>query len=359
VRKAVTGLQGPLFSILAALAIGGIIIAASGHSPLAAYYTVLEGSFGNLGNAMQVLAYTTPLLLTGACALVAFEAGAMNIGGEGQLYVGALAATVFGLYSSAPRVVTLPIALAIGALAGAIWAVIPTALVGRTPASIVVATIMMNPIGVDLAEYLVRRYFLAKDSATVETNYIRPGAVLPRFTPGTQLTYGIFVALFAVVALWYMLKHTPLGFSLRAIGKNPLAAERAGIPIFKNTLIAMAISGALAGLGGSVVTLGVLRRYVGEFSPGYGWDGITIAILAGGNAFGVLPFAALFGMFRSASVSMNVGGSIPVDLITVLQGLIVCFAATPALWNVLRSQLGLEREGHGYKLLGILHRRSP
>jgi ABC-type uncharacterized transport system permease subunit len=348
VSRVLARLRGSLFSIFAALVIGGIIIAASGHSPFVAYYTVLKGAFANLENMMQVLAYMTPLMVTGVGALVAFEAGAFNIGGQGQLYVGSIAATVVGLLLSAPRPVTLPVALAAGALSGAIWAVIPTALVGHTMASIVIATIMMNPIGVNLAEYLVRYHFLGEHATSVETDYVHDAATLPRFTPGTQLTYGVFIALLAVVAVWYLLRHTPLGFSLRAMGNNLPAARHAGIPVFQDTLIAMAISGALAGLAGTVVVLGVHRRYITGFSPGYGWDGITIAILAKGNPLGVIPAAFLFAIFRAASVSMNFAGNVPVDLITVLQGLIVCFAAVPALWTVLSSLFDLERQGYGH-----------
>jgi len=338
----VARVKGSLLSIVGALLVGAAIFAISGQSPLRAYYTVLTGGFGSLQGFMQLLAYATPLVFTGLGVALAFQAGVFNIGGEGQLCLGACAATITGIYFQAPWPLPLLAALFAGGMAGALWALLPGLLVGRTPAALVVATIMMNSIGTLLVEWLIRYHFQKPGSATVETISIQAGAVLPRFAANSQLNYGLVLGFALVAAVWFLLHHTTIGFSFRAVGGNPTAARQAGIQVFRQTLLALVCSGALCGLGGAVVILGVYQRFLSGFSPGYGWDGITVAILASNNPIGVIFSAGLFGMLRSASISMNLGTKIPVDLVTVLQGLIVCFVAAPQMWEGLRSRMNLD-----------------
>jgi ABC-type uncharacterized transport system permease subunit len=187
-------IKGSLFSIFAALLVGAGIIAISGQSPLAAYWSMVQGSFGSLQKFMQVLAFTTPLIFTGLAAALAFQAGVFNIGIEGQLKVGAFVGTLVGIYFKAPWPLPLIASLISAALAGAIWALIPGLLVGRTPASLLVATIMMNSIGALLVDYFLRFYFIGENATTLETDKVGVGAILPRFTPSSQLTYGILIA---------------------------------------------------------------------------------------------------------------------------------------------------------------------
>jgi simple sugar transport system permease protein len=338
-------IKGSLFSIFAALLVGAGIIAISGQSPLAAYWSMVQGSFGSLQKFMQVLAFTTPLIFTGLAAALAFQAGVFNIGIEGQLKVGAFVGTLVGIYFKAPWPLPLVASLISAALAGAIWALIPGLLVGRTPASLLVATIRMNSIGALLVDYFLRFYFIGENATTLETDKVGAGAILPRFTPSSQLTYGILIAVVLIGVIYFLLFHTTTGFSLRSIGKNADAARQAGVPVFKNTLLALVISGAIAGLGGVVVVLGVYSRYITDFSPGYGWDGITVAILAGNNPILLFLSAGFFGMLRAAAISMNFGKTLSVDLISVLQGIIICFVAAPLLWKTVTSMFKKERNG--------------
>lgn len=194
---------------------------------------------------------------------------------------------------------------------------------------------MMNSIAALLTEYIVKSYFQRPGASNTETVVVNEGSILPRIFPSTQFNYGILVALFCVVVVTWMLYKTPFGFSLRAMGSNPRAMQQAGLPIYGRTIAAMCISGGLFALGGSIQCLAVYKRFVMGFSPGYGWDGITVATLAMNSPVGVLLSAFLFGMLRSASISMSLTSQVTTEMISVLQGFIVMLVASPDVWNVL------------------------
>ena len=272
---------------------------------------------------------------TGLGAAVAFQSGVFNIGGEGQVLVGGLASVIVGLTVPLPAPWGWLLALLAGFAAGALWALLPTLFAGRNLTSLSVATIMMNSIAALLTEYIVKSYFQRPGASNTETVVVNEGSILPRIFPSTQFNYGILVALFCVVVVTWMLYKTPFGFSLRAMGSNPRAMQQAGLPIYGRTIAAMCISGGLFALGGSIQCLAVYKRFVMGFSPGYGWDGITVATLAMNSPVGVLLSAFLFGMLRSASISMSLTSQVTTEMISVLQGFIVMLVASPDVWNVL------------------------
>ncbi|MGI6235243.1 MAG: ABC transporter permease [Christensenellales bacterium] len=356
-------LKYSIYSLVLALMIGGIIIWIMGNNPFTIYGRVLTGSFGNTANVMSVLAYTTPLIFTGLGAVVAFRGGVFNIGGEGQLIVGGLAAVITGIYVDLPGPLPLILAMMAGFIMGGVWALIPTLMVGRNLSALFVGTVMMNSIGAMFSEYVVKYHFLRPNASTTETLNVLDGAVLPRFNPNTQFNYGIFVAITLVVIVAWLLYRTPTGLSIRAVGLNPNAARQAGINVFSRTLLTMAISGGICGLAGAVQCLAIYKRWILGFSPGYGWDGITVATLAGLNPFAVLLTGTFFGMLRSASISMNLSHSVPVDMITVLQGLVVIFVATPTLWTTMYNILSIIKNtvkkvllNNNIKLYGLLRK---
>lgn len=326
-----------LFSLLLAFVLFAVAILLTGRNPIYVYEAILIGSFGSFKGFLSVLAYMLPLVFTGLGAAVAFQSGVMNIGGEGQLVVGGLVSVIVGLVNPAPAPFGYLIAIVAGAAAGALWALLPTFFTGRNLASLSVATIMMNSIAALFTEYIVKQFFQREGASNTETVVVNDGSILPRFFPSTQFNYGVFLAVICVVAVTWMLYKTSLGFSLRAMGQNPQTMRQAGVPIYKKTLVAMAISGALFAMGGSIQCLAVYKRFVMGFSPGYGWDGITVATLAGNSPVGVLASAFLFGMLRSASVSMNLAGAVTPEMITMLQGLIIILVASPSLWTTLRN----------------------
>ncbi|MCL4562288.1 MAG: ABC transporter permease [Chloroflexi bacterium] len=337
-RRALKGdVASSILAVIASFLVGALIVLLFGYSPWEAYKALLQGAFGSWYAASQTLANATPLIFTGLAVALAFRGGVFNIGGEGQLYVGGFAAALAGIYLHLPGVFSLLAALAAGALAGALWAFIPAILTGRNPAILVVTTIMMNPIGTLLADYLLRYHFLGPGATTFETAPVAPAAVLPRFSDQSQLSFGILLAIAGIGLVYYLLFHTAWGFELRAVGYNPLAAKYAGMRSFRNTLATMAVSGALSGLAGAVVILGVYQRFVGGFSPGYGWDGIAVALLARNSPFAIILTAGLFGALRAGGINLNMATNLPVDLINVLLGLVICFVAAPDILRFLFS----------------------
>lgn len=345
-----TRIRLSLFSLVLALVLFGLTICATGREPFSVYWSILAGSFGSTKSFLNVLAYTLPLIMTGLGAAVAFQSGVFNIGGEGQVLVGGLAAVIVGLTVPLPAPWGWLLALLAGFAAGALWAVLPTLFAGRNLPSLSVATIMMNSIAALLTEYIVKSFFQRPGASNTETVVVNEGSILPRFFPSTQFNYGIFVALFCVAAVTWMLYKTPFGFSLRAMGQNPRAMQQAGLPIYRRTLAAMCISGGLFALGGAIQCLAVYKRFVMGFSPGYGWDGITVATLAMNSPVGVLLSAFLFGMLRSASISMSLTSQVTTEMISVLQGFIVMLVASPDVWNVLGrlcQRIGIRRKQEG------------
>ena len=228
-----TRIRLSLFSLVLALVLFGLTICATGREPFSVYWSILAGSFGSTKSFLNVLAYTLPLIMTGLGAAVAFQSGVFNIGGEGQVLVGGLAAVIVGLTVPLPAPWGWLLALLAGFAAGALWAVLPTLFAGRNLTSLSVATIMMNSIAALLTEYIVKSFFQRPGASNTETVVVNEGSILPRFFPSTQFNYGIFVALFCVAAVTWMLYKTPFGFSLRAMGQNPRAMQQAGLPIYQ------------------------------------------------------------------------------------------------------------------------------
>lgn len=229
-----TRIRLSLFSLVLALVLFGLTIRLTGRNPFSVYWSILTGSFGSTRSFLNVMAYMLPLIMTGLGAAVAFQSGVFNIGGEGQVLVGGLASVIVGLTVPLPAPWGWLLALVAGFAAGAVWAVLPTLLAGRNLTSLSVATIMMNSIAALLTEYIVKSFFQRPGASNTETMTVNEGSILPRFFPSTQFNYGIFVALFCVVAIAWMLYKTPFGFSLRAMGNTTCHAAGRAADLWTN-----------------------------------------------------------------------------------------------------------------------------
>jgi simple sugar transport system permease protein len=325
-----------LIAVGAALLVGAVIVSISGYSPYEAYKALFTGAFGSSYDFAQTLARTTPLIFTGLTVAFAFRCGLFNIGGEGQLYVGGMAAAIVGVsFTNLPLVIHLPLALAVGAAAGAGWAFIPGMLKARVGAHEVITTIMMNYIGILLCSYLANYPFKA-EGWVAQTNVVETSAQLPRLVSSTQLSASLFVALICVVIAYYILYKTSLGYEIRAVGLNPSAAEFGGIGIQKSIVIAMLISGMFAGIGGAGEVLGLHKRFIFGFSPGYGFDGIAVAVLGRNHPVGVVLGALLFGALRNGGMVMKQVTNVPTDLVVVIQGIVILFVAAPEIFRIVR-----------------------
>lgn len=298
---------------------------------LAAYRGLFEGAIGSQQAFLDSLVYSTPYILAGLAVALGFKCGLFNIGGEGQLYMGALCSTIVGFsIKGLPIYIHLPLAVLAGALGGAIWGAIPGFLKAVTGAHEVINTIMMNYIAVKTVDYLVKNVIRDPTASLDRTPFVEPSARYPMLVPGSNLSTGFLVALAAMVFVWWFLYKTTWGFEVRTVGLNPSAARYAGMSVAKNFVLAMALAGALAGLGGVSIVLGRPSEYSlkAAFSTGFGFDSIAVALLAKSDPIAILPAAFLWGALRNGAGLMQVRApGISIDLVNIVQALVIIFVA--------------------------------
>ncbi|MBV9170122.1 MAG: ABC transporter permease [Chloroflexi bacterium] len=311
-------------------------MAVTGGDVLLAYRGLWEGSLGRPASISETLVWATPYIFGGLAVALAFKAGLFNIGVEGQIGVGSLASVYVGYavtWLSFP--LHLIAAVLAGTLAGAIWGGIPGFLKARTGAHEVIVTIMLNYVAIQMTSFLVSGPMKDPNPliANAQTPKILQSARLPPMLPDPQyrVHWGFVIAILAALAIWWLLQRSTLGFEIRVVGANANAARYAGIAVGKTMVVAMAISGGLAGLAGSLEVVGLNFYHTAGFSVGYGFDSIAVALLGRGDPIGVIPSALLFGALRAGSSRMQFLSQIPIDIIDVIQALVLIFVAAPAL----------------------------
>jgi simple sugar transport system permease protein len=328
----------PFLSIFTALLAGGIIIWLAGPKfdgdwfglkfVLDGYAGLFQGAFGSQKAIIGTLVRATPYIFAGLAVALAFRCGLFNIGAEGQLVLGALCSAWAGFsLSGLPAVIHLPLTLLAGMAGGFLWGAVPGILKARTGAHEVITTIMLNYIAAQLAGYLLNGPWKDPNpnNVTAQTPRIAEAARLPNLLPG--LHWGVVLAFVAAIAVWYFLWKTTWGFEIRTVGSNSSAAKYAGINVSRNVVLAMALSGMLAGLAGAVQVAGVNYRSTLGFNVGYGFDSIAIALLGRNTPLGVVLSALLFGGLRNGATVMQFRTQISADIISVIQALILIFVA--------------------------------
>lgn len=327
-REKLLEILSPVLAVIAAFLVGGIFILIIGQNPFFIYGKLFSGTLGNPYGIAQVLFKATPLIFTGLAVAFAFRAGLFNIGAEGQLYIGAFLTAYLGFtLVNLPGFILIPLCISGGMIGGALWAGIPGILKAKRGAHEVITTIMMNFIALALTNYLVARHFHAPEA--VHTQAIALSARIPRLSTvfswfsGSPLNYSIFLALLACFIIYYILWKTSLGYELRAVGLNPFAAEYGGINIAKSTILAMALSGALAGLVGVNYVMGYKYYFEQGFSGGVGFMGIAVALLGRNNPIGVILAALLFGLLSFGGLIIN--AYVPKELVDILQAIVIIF----------------------------------
>ena len=327
-RPALLRASAPVLAIVLAFAAGALFVLAIGENPLAIYGLMLRETLGTGYGLGQTLFKATPLVFTGLAVALGFRAGLFNIGAEGQLYLGAFAAGLTGIaVAGLPALIALPLCLIAAALAGAAWGGIPGVLKARFGAHEVINTIMMNFIAFALVSFAGRWVF---QPATVRTAEIAPVAVLPRlsdFLPalrGSPANLSLLLGVAVAVVIGLLLFRTRLGYELRVVGLNAPAAQYGGVSIGRAEVTAMALSGAVAGLGGTNFVLGYKHFFELGFSGGAGFLGIAVALVGRNHPIGVILAALVFGALGHGGLVIN--QRVPKELVDILEAIVILFA---------------------------------
>jgi ABC-type uncharacterized transport system permease subunit len=335
-------LSKPVAALALAAALIALILLALGASPPAVFAALWEGAFGNWLAATDTLVKTTPLVFTGLAVSIAFRGALWNIGAEGQLLVGALAAGALGIELDGwPRPLAVGLVLLAGAAGGALWSGICGWLRERRAVSEVISTIMLNFVAVQLLSYAVHGPIMEPSRSYPESAPIARAAELWTFAPPSRLNAGMILAVVLALVAWLWLFHSRGGFDLRAIGRNRRVAAFFGIPIARLGIATMALSGALAGLAGAVQVSAITHRLYESFSPGWGYEAIAVALVARLNPLGVLPTALLFGALDNGAQAMQRGEGVSPVLVQVIQGMVILIllAFDTQAWDQLSGAL--------------------
>ena len=337
----------PFIAVAAALVIGAIMLILLGANPIEGYAALLKGAFGNKNALADTIVKATPLLLVGLGICISFRGGVLNIGGEGQMILGALSATAFGLsFPQAPGWMIIPSALIVGTLGGAVWGAIPGYLKARFNVNEILSTIMMNVIAVQLMNLLLRGLLIDNNQLNAakipQTARLARSFDLPRLVP-TRLHLGAAIAVGLAVLVYILLWRTSLGYRIRAVGLNPSASRYAGIPINRTIVISLMLSGSLCGLAGATQVYGLNHRMVTDgtaagFTGSAGFNGIVTALFGQLHPIGTIPASFFFGALLVGANKMQRVTQVPAALITTLNGLIVVFVVSSEIWRRRRTR---------------------
>lgn len=316
----------PATAVFFALVVGALLIRAGGVDPLEAYRALWRGAFGSKIGITETFVKACPLWLTGLGVAFAFRCGVFNIGAEGQLFMGALATSWLGVSLGwLPSFALIPILVVAAMVGGGIWGGVAGFLKARFGANEIIVTIMMNYVAQWTMSWLLRSPLKDPSTYLPQTALLSPRAQLPILVSGTRFHGGIIIAALAAIALFVTMNATTLGFRVRVVGLSEGAARFAGINVPANVVLAMAISGALAGVAGMAEISGIHHRLLESFSPGYGYTAIVIALLGKLSPLGVMAAGLLFAALQVGANTMQRVTGIPAPLVSVIQGLVVLF----------------------------------
>ncbi len=343
----------PLIAVVAAFIVGGIIVVLIGDNPFKTFGLLLGNSFGSLRDVGYMLFYATPLIFTGLAVAVAFRCGLLNIGAEGQLYVAAFATAWVGIkfggviinasgenpnypFANLPAILLVPLCMLTAVVAGGIWGAIPGILKAKFGSHEVINTIMLNFIAIALVSYFTQYHYKITGDAILQTAPIGEAAHIPRisqFIPGmpdfVPLSVAFLLAILMCVLVYIFLWKTKWGFELRAVGANPSAAEYGGISPKKQIIIAMTISGGLAGMVAIGEVMGNRYLYYHDFSGEVGFLGIAVALLGRNHPLGVFLAALFFAILLRGGIFVDAFTEyVSKDLVEVLQAMVILFVAS-------------------------------
>lgn len=340
----------PLIAVIAAFIVGGIVVLLIGDDPIETYKLLIGSALSWPDGIGYTLFYATPLIFTGLAVAVAFRCGLLNIGAEGQLYIAAFMTAWVGItFANLSAWILVPLACLTAILSGAAWGAIPGLLKARFGSHEVINTIMMNFIAIAIAAYFTERFYRAPGDPIMETGPIGEGAhiarlgkFLPAFPERIPLSLAFILALVVCLLVYIFLWRTKWGYEIRATGANPSAAEYGGISVRKQIVLAMSVSGGLAGMVAISEVLGYRYRYYDNFSVDYGFTGIAVALLGRNHPVGVLLAAIFFGALLRGGLFVDIfTDHVSKDLVKVIMGVVIIFVAAEALFRGPFSRFGL------------------
>jgi general nucleoside transport system permease protein len=345
----------PVFATLAALLVGAVMLFLLQVNPLEAYRALWDGAFGSPNAFAETLVKATPLLLVALGICISFRGDVINIGGEGQMIIGAVFATWIGLtFTSLPGWLVISLAMLAGFLGGAIWGGIPGFLKAYFSVNEILSTVMMNAIAVQLMNFLLRGPMIDPSQALLASKIPQTARLLeifhlPRLVP-TRLHLGALLAVALAFLVYILLWRTTLGYRIRAVGQNPFASRYAGIKVLRYVVLALLLSGAFAGLAGATQVYGVNYRMITDgsasgFTGNAGFNGIVVALFAQLHPIWSIPASVLFGALLVGSNKMQRVVQVPSAFVTVLNGLVVVFVVGSEIWRRRRQRRRLAATG--------------
>src|SRR5512140_676472 len=343
----------PVAGVLVALLIRAVMLVLLKADPVAAYSAMVTGAAGSVSGITQSLVKATPLLLVGLGICIAFRANVINIGGEGQIIMGALLATWFPLtFKTWPGWLLIPSTLLVGFIGGAAWGFVPGILKARLQVNEILSTIMMNSIAQQLMNMLLHGALMDPSGIAAGTYLAQSARIpaqgwLPRLVPQTQLHAGAIIAVVLAVLVYFFLWRTTIGYRLRAVGLNPNASRYAGINVPFYQSLSMTLAGGFAGIAGAIEVIGVQHRLLDGVTSGYGFTGIVAALLGGLHPLGLIPASILFGGLLVGANQMQRSVQVPSSLINAILGRVFLFVSGSALWSrrwEARRRLGVQDE---------------
>ena len=328
-----------VMAVILGLIAGALLMLIMGFNPVEGYTYLFKGGLMNLERIGNTIATATPLMLTGLSVAFAFKTGLFNIGTPGQMLFGGFCSIAVGLSLDLPKIILVPIVVAVGIIGGALWAIVPGVLKAKFNVHEVVSSIMMNWVAYWIVYYVVPLYFkgefleteskMLPESATLKVHW------LSEIFKGSYINLGIFLALIAVLVIWFTLNKTVLGYELKAVGFNRFGAEYAGMPVNRNIVISMMIAGALSGLAGAIQYTGNANIMQIGVMPSQGFDGIAVALLGASSPIGVVFSSLFFGILYVGKGFMNAAVKVPPELADTIMATIIYFAATSMVMDKL------------------------
>lgn len=323
----------PLVIVGLSLVLSSVLIIGTGVNPLQAYYYMLSGAFGTPANIINTINKAVPICFAGFAVAIGRKAGIFNIGVEGQLIMGAFGSALAGIYlKGLPAIVHIPLALLAGMIFGAVYALLPGILYIKRNVNLLVAFILMNNVAGLLITYFVVGPFAGDNKMISATDSVAATARLPYLIARpSRLTIGFLIMAVTALLIWIYMNKTVSGYEMQSCGQNREAARYAGIPVNAYILAGILLSGALGGMAGGVEVLGNYHRLYDGFSPGYGFDGIPIALLSGGHPLGIILGAVLFGALRVGAIYMQTQLGVSSEIVSIIQGLLVTLIACESI----------------------------